>query len=225
MEAIAVERIVDRRWSATGLWRNHRNRPGRDRCGENTLPARYHNGPVPVGHPKISRRRFITRAALGLGKLSCLSQDMGIQRFLRSSTSLFPLYSAARWRHCCEDLLRTGPSRDDARWGRGWRSGCNILSLDLLSPHSMACTAGHEFLVFARQSHDAFNSSKALAVWASWHTDAAGTARRLTRELVVGQRIVLVDRLETLEAQQVQIPLVGEISLQRSYLPPQRNGA
>ena len=89
MKAIAVERIVDRRWSTTGLWRNHRNRPGRDGCGENTLPSRYHNGPVPVGHPKISRRRFIARAALGLGKLPRLSQDMGIQRFLHSSTLLF----------------------------------------------------------------------------------------------------------------------------------------
>lgn len=97
-----------------------------------------------------------------------------------------PLYSAALWKHRGhaapepENLLRTKLSRDDARSGRGSRSGCNSLSLDLLPPHSMACTAGHGFLIFARQSHDAFN------LWLrACHIDAAGTARRLTRDLVV----------------------------------------
>ena len=47
---------------------------------------------------------------------------------------------------------------------------------------------------------------------------AAAPAKRLTRNLIVGLRIVLIDFLEILEGQQVEVPLVGKIVLQRSYL-------
>lgn len=53
------------------------------------MSSGYYNGPVPVWHSKILCGRFITRAALGLGKLACLFQDMGIQRLLHTCTLIF----------------------------------------------------------------------------------------------------------------------------------------
>ncbi len=89
-----------------------------------------------------------------------------------------------------EDLLRKEPSRADARWERESKSGCSSRSLDFLPRHSKAGREDHESLVPRCQPHVPLNPPE------PWQN----AAKRLTRDLVVRQRIELINLLEILQA-------------------------
>ena len=139
MKAVAVQRVINRGQSATRFRRDDGDRPGRERCWENTSSSGHYKAPVPIWHSKVLCSSFITGTALGLGKLARLFQDMRIQHFLHIDIhnyyfippdSLAPPGS--------EGSPRKEPSMDDARWGRGWTNGCNSPSLGPPRLHSMA---------------------------------------------------------------------------------------